>query len=151
MELTVREICGWSLTILGAVGSAAWAFMKWLHRGISRKLDKIDTLDATINSLKPKLEEFGETLDALSISAKEVKKEIDQRLREGERRFQEHELAFANSKTTLLESMHKAAEEARRFHDQANEDFVRKEELKANIVMVTGEYCNENCRDRKTR
>ena len=51
MELTVREICGWSLTILGAVGSAAWAFMKWLHRGISRKLDKIDTLDATINSL----------------------------------------------------------------------------------------------------
>lgn len=148
---TDKDFWAMALTVVGGVATVVWGFTRWLSGKVSLKLAKIDELDTTINNLKPKLQEFSTTLSNLSASMVAVNKDIDKRLLDGDKRFADHELRFERARLELLESMNAATSEARQFHDQANDMFVRKEDLKANIIMVAGEYCNDNCRDRKER
>lgn len=160
-----------ALTVGGSVFGAVWGFMTWLYKGVSSKLKQIERLGATLDTLKPKLEQFSVTLSELNTrldvtntdlqiridnAATDLQSRIDgamagvdKRLADGDKRFQTNELEFERSKRSLLETLQTATGESRKYHDQANEDFVRKEDLRANIVMVASEYCNSNCRDRK--
>lgn len=200
LNLELKEIIGYGLTVLATVFAGVWACVKWLLSGLQKKLDKIDELDGTITALKPKLDGFGDQLTNLTKSMVEVEAKmtksmgdietkmtksmvdievrfnksfdelednlkktvsgledrlvksvegINDRLEKGNERFNDQELKIERSKRDLLETLMKATAESRQYHDQANEDFVRKEDLEDKIRSTTGKFCNENCHNRK--
>ena len=146
-----------------AVVAVVVGFMRWLYGGVAKQVKKIDQLDVTVqrldNSLKnlepvvlrlePQLVKFGESLESLTSRVGTAIDDIDKRLKDGDKRFQVTELEQEKAKRALTESMQVAAAETRKYHDQVMEEFVRKEELEANIVMVASRFCKDNCRDRR--
>lgn len=156
LDLTTKDMIGIVGGIMAAVGSAVFGVMKWVYKDFEKKLNKIDDLDKTVEQLKPKLESFVKTIDELQDAMKALQSQVDafkmemsRQLKAGDARFQTHELELEKSKRELLQTLITATTEARQYHDQANEDFVRKEDLEASVVMIGGRWCKDNCWDRK--